>query len=278
MAAPPPILKGILRDRADPSERPANPRETAIQHATILQQRKDLEAQILNSVILLSAYPRAEDSKYTAADPATSDVIAFKQHVRLFQPSDYDDLIEERNVNDLCGYVLCRNPRKATGSKAPWTIHKGNVVKRKDLEMWCSPKCAKRALYVKVQLNETAAWERVGIPDIQIDLLEEDNRVATDEDKVAKKLEELKLDEERQVAQDQAALALERGQPAFSSRKPVLDNVKLQEKEVEGTDDADAVFDGPEGDHLAIEGYKGKLDAKISRERNGDLETKTLKM
>src|SRR5687767_1504072 len=152
MAANPPILKGILKDRTEPSERPANPRETAIQHATILQHRKDLEAQILNSVILLSEYPRAEDPSYTAANPAPSDVTVFKQHVRLFQPSDYDDLIEERNVNELCGYTLCGNPRINTDSRSTWAIRKGNVVKRKDLEMWCSPKCAKRALYVKVQL------------------------------------------------------------------------------------------------------------------------------
>ncbi|KAK0386130.1 hypothetical protein NLU13_5967 [Sarocladium strictum] len=277
MATNPPILKGILRDRSDPSERPSNPRETAIQHATILQHRKDLELQILNSVILLSDYPRAEDPSYTAANPAPSDVKAFKQHVRLFQPSDYDDLIEERNCNKLCGYVLCRNPHIDTGSKSTWALRRGNVVKRKDLETWCSPKCAKRALYVKVQLNETAAWERVGIPDIQIELLEEDERHLTDEDKVAKKMEELKLDEQRQTAADQDALALERGQPAFASRKPVLDNVKLQEKEVATTTDANDVFED-EGDHLAIEGYKGKLDAKISKERNGDLETKTLRL
>ena len=259
----PPILKGILKDRSDPREGPANPRETAIAHAKILQHRKDLEAQILASVILLSEYPRADDSSYTAANPAPSDVTVFKQHVRLFQPSDYDDLIEERNVNELCGYTLCGKARRTAGAGGEWKISKGQIVKKKDLEMWCSPICAKRALYVKVQLNETAAWERVGIPDIQIELLEEDPTSAADEEKVAQKMQQLKLDEERRTASDQAALELERGQPAFASRRPVLDNIKLEEKEALPTDAADAVFEDAEDDHTAIEGYKSKLQARL---------------
>ncbi|KAH8172113.1 rtr1/RPAP2 family protein [Sarocladium implicatum] len=261
----PPILKGILKDRSDPRDGPANPRETAVAHAKILQHRKDLEAQILASVILLSEYPRAEDPSYTASNPAPSDVTVFKQHVRLFQPSDYDDLIEERNVNELCGYTLCGNERRTAGRGGEWKISRGQIVKKKDLEMWCSPACAKRAMYVKVQLNETAAWERVGIPDIQIELLEEGITPALDEDKVAQKMQQLKLDEERQAASDQAALELERGQPAFASRKPVLDNIKLEEKEALPTDAADAVFEDPEDDHLAIEGYKSKMQAKLQQ-------------
>ncbi|KAK7213868.1 hypothetical protein V2G26_021046 [Clonostachys chloroleuca] len=89
-------------------------RAIAIQHAQIIEHRKELEAQILDDVILLSEYPKSPNAT-SSDDPAPSDVVDFKTHVRLFQPSDYDDLIEERNVNGLCGYVLCPKARKKTG-------------------------------------------------------------------------------------------------------------------------------------------------------------------
>jgi hypothetical protein len=135
-------------------------------------------------------------------------------------------------------------------------------VKRKELEKWCSQQCARRALFVKVQLNETAAWERAGIPDIQIDLLDEDKSAETEADRTARKLGELKLEDQRQAARDSAALAMERGDNRIGSS---LDKVKvtLKEKDVKAPSEMvpPAGADNSE-DHLLIDGFKAKLPEK----------------
>lgn len=260
--------RGILKNSiAHPNEPKQGAREIAIHHATLLEQRKELEFQILDSVILLSEYPLVRDSPYNSSNPAPSDITDFKANVRLFQPSDYDDLIEERNVNELCGYTLCGKPRRQTGSGGEWKLTgSGEIVKRKELERWCSQQCARRALFVKVQLNETAAWERAGIPDIQIDLLDEDKSAETEADRTARKLGELQLEDQRQAARDSAALAIERGDKSLSSSMDKL-KITLKEKDAKapsemaapaGTDDSE--------DHLLVDGYKAKLPEKQTTE------------
>lgn len=244
------------------NEPSARNREIALEHANILQNRKALEAQILESLIILSEYPLERTPPHSAANPAPSDIADFKAHVRLFQPSDYDDLIIERNVNELCGYSLCGRPRRQMGAGGDWKITGGNIVKRKDLEMWCSQQCARRALYVKVQLNETAAWERAGIPDIEIDLLDEDKSAETEADRTARKLGELKLEDQRQAAKDTASLAMERGQPKAMLQDKV--KVTLMEKETGTPKPSPGASEVYEDDHLVVEGYKSKI--KTERE------------
>ncbi|GFP57469.1 hypothetical protein ACSS6W_010226 [Trichoderma asperelloides] len=256
-------LKGILKNPGEPSEKPETAREVAIRHATLLEHRKQLESQILDSLILLSEYPLVRDAQFNASNPATTDIADFKANVRLFQPSDYDDLIEERNVNELCGYTLCAKPRRQTGSGGEWKItSSGEIVKRKELEKWCSQQCARRALFVKVQLNETAAWERAGIPDIQIDLLDEDRSTETEADRTARKLGELKLEDQRQAARDSAALAMERGDNKIG---PSVNKVKvtLKEKDVKAPSEfAPPTEAGNSEDHLLVDGYKAKIPEK----------------
>ncbi|KAM0562415.1 hypothetical protein ACHAPJ_002105 [Fusarium lateritium] len=250
--------KGILKKPKSIKERDVDPREIAIEHAKIIQHRKDLEAEILDSLVLLSEYPLVREPPHNASNPAPSDIAEFKALVRLFQPSDYDDLIIERNVNELCGYSLCARPRRQTGPGGEWKIaSNGDIVKREDLEKWCSKQCARRALYVKVQLNETAAWERAGIPDIEIDLLDEDRSKETEVDRATRELGKLKLEEQRQAARDTAALALERGDPSRGKDKKM--NITLKEKDAKApstTSDKPEVYDD---EHLLVEGYKTKL-------------------
>ncbi|RFU72594.1 hypothetical protein TARUN_9670 [Trichoderma arundinaceum] len=260
--------KGILKKTGAPQEEPKlSAREIAIHHATLLQHRKDLESQILDSLILLSEYPLVRDTPYNSSNPAPSDITDFKANVRLFQPSDYDDLIEERNVNELCGYTLCAKPRRQTGSKGEWKLTgSGEIVKRKELEKWCSQQCARRALFVKVQLNETAAWERAGIPDIQIDLLDEDKSAETEADRTARQLGELKLEDQRQAARDSAALAMERGDNRISSSIDKL-KVTLKEKDVRAPSEMAPVAEGENSeDHLLVDGHKAKIPEKQTRE------------
>lgn len=260
MAADYPRPKSILKkpSAATPSSRRPDAKDVAFQHAQILQHRKDLEAQILDDVVLLSEYPNLTTDP---SRPHPHDAADFKTHVRLFQPSDYNDLVEERNVNGLCGYTLCKRPRRQTGPGGEWKLAgSGQIVRRRDVEKWCSQACARRALYVKVQLNETAAWERAGIPDIEIDLLDEDKSAETEADRTVRKLGELELGDKRQAARDTAVLAMERGETSsLAQRASPSVQVTLKEKE-----DIEPPKAGPEevfedDDHLLVEGHKIKI-------------------
>lgn len=252
-------------EMSDPLERR---REVALQHARIIQHRKDVEAQILDDLILLSEFPPASSrDRFTPAHPSPDDAATFKAQVRLFQPSDYDDLIVERNVNDLCGYTLCGRPRRQTGPGGAWKIMaSGQIARRKDVEMWCSAACARRAMYVKVQLNETAAWERAGIPDIEIELLGEDKSAETEADRTARRLGEVQLEDQRQAASQSAALALERGDRPPQPGGGRTFEVTLREKPTTVPAET-GIFEDEADDHMAVEGYKSKAiaDKKMGR-------------
>jgi hypothetical protein len=119
--------------------------DTAIQHAHLIQEQKQIIRRNLDAIEELSDYP-------SSSTATSSETAVFLSAMVDFQPSDYDALIEERYVNGRCGYTLCANPPRKPGPKAPWLKNK--------VENWCSDACAKKALYVKAQLSETPAWER----------------------------------------------------------------------------------------------------------------------
>ncbi|OAA58727.1 Cytochrome P450 [Cordyceps fumosorosea ARSEF 2679] len=256
-------LRGILKG-SSAAQRAADQREVALQHARVIQHRKDLEAEILDSLVLLSEYPLerpAHPGPDAAARPSPSDVAGFKTHVRLFQPSDYDDLVAERHVNGLCGYALCPRPHRDAGAGGAWRITAaGRIVRREDLERWCSQACARRAMYVKVQLSEAAAWERAGCPDIHIDLLDE-ARLEGELEGATRQLADMQIEEQaRQGREAEAALALERG-----SARPKV-QVALKEKETQMPDIRNLqIADGDGDDHLLVEGYRVGLGESAHR-------------
>ncbi|KAJ2997365.1 hypothetical protein NUW58_g674 [Xylaria curta] len=245
-----------------------NPREVAIQHARIIHSRREIEDQISDSTIELSKFPVTRDPPYSASNPALADAESFKNLVRLYQPGDYDDLIEERNANGLCGYTLCPNPRsRVSGGGTFKLVNFGrkdfNIVPRRELEKWCSQACAKRAMYVKVQLNETAAWERAGIASIQIELFDEGRTSATSDtaDEVARDIGNMKIEAEQKTAQNARDLALERGD-SVENGKTSKRSIKLtiREKPVEAPAPP-SLGAGSQG-HLVMEGYKTTFDPK----------------
>lgn len=259
-----------------------DPRQIAIQHARILQDRKDTEAQILENVITLLDFPH--NGTATPASPDPSDAKRFLSLVRIFQPSDYDDLIVERNLDgDKCGYVLCGNKRrKYKGAGTYKMVNKGrrdfDIVETKELEKWCGAACARRALWVKVQLNETAAWERVGLPDIGIELYPEESEEDGDggkadkgaaepsgeegksePERLAAEMSRLQLREDRKAAEDAKNLALERGEDAKGAAPRGKVDVVVREKTVTTQAEAPALGDGPDD---SIEGYKVKFSTE----------------
>lgn len=160
-----------------PATKPVNERhlQVALHHANVLEERKKVEAAVLDSIIALMDYPTTPDADPTRPSPADADF--FRSAVLPFQPPDYDALIEERNIADKCGYALCPRPTKKARSTARKqfvdTDYGVEIVDRKTLEVWCSEDCAKRALYVKVQLSEEPAWMRQGGHGDQIELMVE---------------------------------------------------------------------------------------------------------
>lgn len=145
----------------------------ALQHAQQIQAQKDAEGMILDRIIELLAIPSS--SSADPASPSPQDAQLFKSALYPFRPSDYDNLIAERNSDALCGYVLC--PRKnrsdanakggsfrfkygAKGSGPGGRGRSVDIVSSENLGKWCSDECAERALYIRVQLSESPVWER----------------------------------------------------------------------------------------------------------------------
>ncbi|KAJ4423691.1 hypothetical protein N0V82_001577 [Gnomoniopsis sp. IMI 355080] len=281
-------LKGILK-KPTPSttststlQAPPNPhdaRTVALHHASLLQTRKDTEAAIFDNLLALLDLPLHTSHPPTSPHPA--DVATFNDLLRPFQPSDYDDLITERNLADnRCGYALCPNRRRRfAGAGTYKMINKGrrdfDIVETRELERWCSTECTRRALWIKVQLNETAAWERVGLPELKIELYPEKDAIGKDKTaadvkqesttteeqaeagKLAKGVADLQLVDERKAAQDQVALAVERGENAHDMSMRTFD-LAIREKKVVTQAEAPSLGTDPARGG-SIEGYKPKF-------------------
>ena len=280
--------KSILKKTSYPattSTKADRDRELALYHARLIQQRKDIEFEILLSTETLIDYPLAT-APYDASNPSAADAKTFKDLLRPFQPSDYDALIIERNINERCGYTLCPNPpRKETGG-GKWRMigkhGKGKdfrVVDKKELEKWCSEACAKRALYVRVQLSETAAWEREGRAEtaVEIDLRDEPKSAS---DTVVEGLEKLQLaGDDSTKKQDAADLALERGDRGPAAENGLAD-IKILEKDVQRTPEAPSLEDEDLSErldtmHLALEGHTAKFGSHRHRRHEDDEEEDT---
>ncbi|KAL8732069.1 MAG: hypothetical protein Q9166_003022 [cf. Caloplaca sp. 2 TL-2023] len=151
------------RDSPTPSHlsREGRNRQLALHHARLIQYRKDIESLILASTETLLEIPTSPTA--SPSEPPTTDMQTVKEALRPFQPSDYDAFIEERNINNKCGYVLCPRENRRQNKVSRYRIITGRdfkVVEAKELEKWCSDECGKMALYLRVQLSEEPAWSR----------------------------------------------------------------------------------------------------------------------
>ncbi|KAH8691190.1 Rtr1/RPAP2 family-domain-containing protein [Talaromyces proteolyticus] len=141
----------------------------ALHHANQIQAQKDAEVLILDRILELIELPSSPSAD--PASPAPTDVSTLKAALVPFQPTDFDNLILERNIEGRCGYALCPREHKKEDSNAKFRLMLGpkgsagrgremKIVAREKLEMWCSEQCAERALYLRVQLAEEPVWER----------------------------------------------------------------------------------------------------------------------
>ena len=216
-------------------------RERAVHHALLIQHQKDVEAKILESIEALIDYPKKTTS---VESPDPTDVSEVKRHLALFRPSDFDSVIEERNTVEKCGYMLCPNTRiKHKGSGKLRFIYGRNleVVKKEDLEKWCSDDCAKCAHYLRGQLSNTPPWERGDIHDGGLILYGEHES------------HEFTRGEVDNLTRGINQLALERGDSPQSFRSKST-NVEVQERPTEMQLASNAPIGDPDAS-MEIEGF-----------------------
>jgi hypothetical protein len=273
------ILKKTPLPTAGPSRPPARSREdrnreTALYHAELLQQRKEVEAQILASLETLIDLPSSPTAD--AARPSNADSVLVKNSLRLFQPSDYDSLIEERNIGRQCGYVLCQKHNRQENTKAKYRIlqkaGKGRdalkVVETKTLERWCSDDCGKRALYIKVQLNEEPAWTRTNASSGDIVLLMDKSE--NGEAGLIERLRGLDLSQEdTEIGAQMKALAIERGDGIAPNRSIRLADIReTTSMDNKATPPEIGTKNGEASD--SIEGHTPRFSGKKLRAKDDD--------
>lgn len=147
---------------------PSEARLIALSHAHALQIRKVLELSILTSIETLVDYPTTNTGITTSTSssaPLHHDAVSLKRHLRYFQPADYDSLLEERNILAQCGYALCGAAKKSSPTASTYVLvdkgrHTMRFVERTKIERFCSDTCARRGLWLRVQLNDEPSWLR----------------------------------------------------------------------------------------------------------------------
>lgn len=193
-------------------------RQIALRHAFSLQHRKDIENEIFSAIETLLELPSS--STIDVAQPSDTDVAQVVDLLPLFQPLNFDDLVEERTTLNKCGYVLCPNENQRQHTPAKYRILRTQgqakdpvrIVETRELEKWCSEDCSLRAQYLKGQLTEEPAWvrspEKPG--NIKIWRDKQDPQQHTHSDQLTQHLDNLDLND-KSPASRARALAVERG-------------------------------------------------------------------
>lgn len=263
---------------ASAPEQQARNRQLAIQHATVLQQRKNTEAVVLANLEELIDFPSSASPSPSAAHPSSTDIARFQTLIQPFQASDYDELLTERNCADRCAYVFCPTilsrdrSARANINRLRYDGSKVVSIKQAKLDQWCTTACARRALYIKVQLSESPAWERAGAAPGTIGLLQEGDDHVLEEKMKGLSIGGDAADQKTEVDADllQAAmeeLALERGetQTASAKRSAVMRDVL-----VEHPSRADPVPPAFASAGDEVEGYTPRVQRPRKSENSSD--------
>ncbi|XP_016976830.2 putative RNA polymerase II subunit B1 CTD phosphatase RPAP2 homolog [Drosophila rhopaloa] len=76
-------------------------------------------------------------------------------------PPNYSDIVDERDINKLCGYPLCSNVLENI-PKQKYTIcaSKNKVYDLTERKKFCSGYCFKASEYIKAQVPTSPLWLR----------------------------------------------------------------------------------------------------------------------
>ena len=202
--------------KEDDEAREARIRAVATQHALSIQEKKNLQGKVLD--MILTAYDLPSPATTDPAHPDSTDATTFRECLRIWRPSDLDELIQERNLDDRCGYALCRKANQKQTRTKVWAKKEGTFVDKRVDERWCSDECKQRNDFVRRQLSSEPAWLRQ----------DQINRITLLTDAAPEnELGDLLVQREHERKTNyQEALALERGQTAA---KPLQD-IPIHEK------------------------------------------------
>ncbi|VBB73968.1 Putative protein of unknown function [Podospora comata] len=261
MASTPNPPKSILKKPPPTSDAPSALELTGLTRAQAAQlltlSKTELKPPIpIETFELLStAFPSSQP-------PSQSDISLLLSHLPNFSPSEYLDLIDERNCLNTCGYALCSKPRRNFPGKVK--IRRSGVAKTEDLNKWCSDECALKGMYIHVQL-EHPSYEWAGEKgEMKVKIrLREDKEPGVKE--VEKAVEGLSLDgagDERDKKGDEAhEKKKQAGKLAVERNGMGVDKVEVTigEKEITQPPTAPTFTSAQGGEsdaHLMVEGYK----------------------
>lgn len=93
------------------------------------------------------------------------------------QPKTFEEVIEERVVQEWCGYPLCDRPPKTQElQKYKISLTHRKVYDQSELANYCSESCYHKGKYYIMQLSEEPVWFRDlnALPTTHIILLDQD--------------------------------------------------------------------------------------------------------
>jgi hypothetical protein len=226
--------------------------DIAIKHALLIDHQRKTQDQVLNHIELLLDFPRA-------SEPTAQDATQFLQLVSIFQPSNFGELVEERRIDRKCGYALCANEPRGLHLRdsEAWKLKKGGAD-------WCSNDCMRKGFYIKAQLGEVPAWERVPGQQAPIVLHEDDRHLAPVTTAAS---DEAKTRHVQKRVAERSELALERGEQAVSLRPDQV----MTDFIVEKTPSARPLHTASKvkfASATAIEGYEPRIDTSSAVEVN----------
>lgn len=204
----------LAKDNSEARE--ARIRQVAMRHALSIQERKNLQGKVLD--MILTAYDLPSSATADPTHPDSTDATTFRDCLRIWRPSDLDELVQERNLDDRCGYALCGRANQKQKPTKIWDKKHGTFVDRPWDTRWCSNDCKERNDFVRRQLASEPAWLR-----------QEQNQgiaLLTDSHLDSNIPHPLLIHEQQKTADNQAALALERGQ---TNAQPLQD-IPIREK------------------------------------------------
>lgn len=222
-------------------------RESALRHARIIEDQKRIKAQVAD--LILECFDLPSQQTASPSNPVPADAKIFSNALSLFQSTDFDELVSERNIDDRCGYALCPKPNQKarhTGSKV-WNRKSGKDFKlldRAEVEKWCSDACKARGEFAKGQLSSEPAWLR-DVTETKVHLLDEVQHAKD----LAAAIKDLSIrDSGRDVLEAKLKdLSLERGDGVNAD----VGNIDVVERETTAASDPPlpSVQDSVEGHH-----------------------------
>ncbi|KAH8298068.1 hypothetical protein KR018_005966, partial [Drosophila ironensis] len=107
-----------------------------------------------------AAQARAHEIVIRLIEPGVTEA-EFLSMLGHIDPPSYTDIVDEREINKLCGYPLCSNALENV-PKQKYTISsaKNKVYDLTQRKKYCSGHCYKASEFVKAQIPASPIWLR----------------------------------------------------------------------------------------------------------------------